>query len=198
MTTSTEGESLRTRLLRAAAATTIADGWSKVTMARLADEVGVSRQSVYNTFGNKPSLARALVLYELDGFLGQVAEAFDTNRHDPVGAIHDASLAVLRMGRENPLLRAVVAGSHGADSDLLPLLTTDSSELLGIAKSAVATGLHDLDLPLSQSELEIGIDVVVRTVLSHVIQPSGTPEETAAGIAWVAGVVLRTSELQAH
>jgi len=196
--TATGGETLRSRLLRAAAAMTVADGWSKVTMARLADEVGVSRQSVYNTFGNKPSLARELVLAELDLFLEQVTGAFDANQEDPVAAIHDASLAVLKLGRENPLLRGVVAGSHGADSELLPLLTTDSSELLAIAKHTVIGGLRRVDLPLTADDLETGVDVVVRTVLSHVIQPSGPPEETAAGLAWVAGTLLHAVPAEQH
>nr|WP_183322407.1 TetR/AcrR family transcriptional regulator [Flexivirga oryzae] len=194
VTTPTGGETLRDRVLRAAAAMTIADGWSKVTMARLADEVGVSRQSVYNTFGNKPSLARELVLAELNVFLTQVTGAFDANPDDPVAAIHDASLAVLRLGRENPLLRGVVAGSRGADSELLPLLTTDSSELLTIAKDTVIGGLRRFDLALGPDDLETAIDVVVRTVLSHVIHPSGTPEETAAGIEWVTGRLLHPAQ----
>lgn len=186
-------DSLRSRLLRAAAAMTVADGWPKVTMARLADEVGVSRQSVYNVFGNKPSLGRELVLTELKRLLARVTAAFDANPDDPIGAIHDASLAVLRLGRENPLLRAVVAGSRGNDSELLPLLTSDSDELLAIAKDTVITGLGRFDLPLTPADLEIGVDVVVRAVLSHVVQPTGTPEETAAGIEWVAGTVLRAA-----
>lgn len=172
---------------------TIADGWSKVTMARLADEVGVSRQSVYNTFGSKPALARELVLAELTRFLDRVTEAFNANPASPVGAIHDASLAVLRLGRENPLLRSMVAGSHGSGSELLPLLTTDSAELLDIAKHTMISRMQRFELSLSGDDLETGVDVVVRTVLSHVIQPSGTPEETAAAIARVAEAVLRTS-----
>jgi hypothetical protein len=32
--------------------------------------------------------------------------------------------------------------------------------------------------------------MVVRVVLSHVMQPSDTPAETAASIAWIAGRVL--------
>lgn len=178
------------RLLRSAAALTIADGWSKVTMSRLADDVGVSRQSVYNEFGSKPALARELVLTELTAFLGKVTDAFAAHRDDAITAIHDASLAVLLMARENPLLRAVVAGSHGAESELLPLLTTDSSELLSTAKQVVTEGMLRFALPLDRAQLDVGVDVVVRTVLSHVIQPSGTPEETAAGIAWVASAVL--------
>jgi AcrR family transcriptional regulator len=182
---------MHARLLRTAAAMTIADGWSKVTMARLAEHAGVSRQTVYNEFGNKPALAQQLVLSELTVFLGKVIDAFEAHRDDPVAAIHDAALAVLRLGRENPLLRAAVAGSHGADSELLPLLTSDSSELLATAKQTIADGMLTFELPLDRKQLDVGVDVVVRTVLSHVIQPSGRPEETAAGIAWVASVIMR-------
>lgn len=181
---------LRDRLLRSAAALTVADGWSKVTMSRLAADAGVSRQSVYNEFGNKPALARELVLTELTVFLSKVTAAFDAHRGDPIAAIHDASLAVLLLARQSPLLRAVVAGSHGAESELLPLLTTDSGELLSMAKQAITDGMLRFDLPLDRGQLDVGVDVVVRTVLSHVIQPSGTPEDTAAGIAWVARAVL--------
>ncbi|MFC6704940.1 TetR/AcrR family transcriptional regulator [Flexivirga alba] len=188
------GEDLRTRLLRVAAAMTIAEGWSKITMARLADEAGVSRQSVYNVFGNKPALAQALVMGELTVFLGQVVDAFERSGDDPVAAIHDASLAVLRLGRENPLLRAVIAGSHGANSELLPLLTTDGGQLLEKAKQVVTDGMLRFQLPLNREQLDVGVDVIVRTVLSHIIQPSGTPDETATGIAWIAGVVLRSEQ----
>ena len=43
--------SLRDRLVTAAVELTLAHGWSQVTMARLAAEVGVSRQTVYNEVG---------------------------------------------------------------------------------------------------------------------------------------------------
>lgn len=193
-TASATGEDLRARLLRVAAAMTIAEGWSKITMARLADEAGVSRQSVYNVFGNKPALAQALVMGELTVFLGKVVDAFDRSGDDPIVAIHDAALAVLLLGRENPLLRAVIAGSHGANSELLPLLTTDAAQLLDAAKQVVTAGVLRFRLPLDHQQLAIGVDVIVRTVLSHIIQPSGSPEETATGIAWIAGVVLRSEQ----
>ena len=49
---------LRDRLLEAAVELTTTAGWAKVTMARLADEVGVSRQTVYNEIGTKNDLDR--------------------------------------------------------------------------------------------------------------------------------------------
>ncbi|WP_229749640.1 TetR/AcrR family transcriptional regulator [Flexivirga endophytica] len=187
-------EDLRTRLLRVAATMTVADGWSKMTMSRLADEAGVSRQSVYNTFGSKPALAQALVMSELSVFLGKVVDAFEGSGGDPVKAVHDAALGVLLLSRKSPLLRAAVAGSHGANSELLPLLTTDNEQLLATAKRVVTDGMLRFQLPLDRAQLDIGVDVIVRTVLSHVIQPSSTPEKTATGIAWVASAVLHWAE----
>jgi hypothetical protein len=35
--------------------------------------------------------------------------------------------------------------------------------------------------------------MVVRVVLSHVMQPSSSPERTGADIAWLAGLALRES-----
>jgi hypothetical protein len=46
------------------------------------------------------------------------------------------------------------------------------------------------DLGLSAARLGVAIDTVVRLVLSHVMQPAGTPEGTAVDIAWVARRVL--------
>ena len=47
------------------------------------------------------------------------------------------------------------------------------------------------DVPLDASHLEAAIDMVVRVVLSHVMQPSGPPDRTATDIAWIANRVLR-------
>ena len=40
------------------------------------------------------------------------------------------------------------------------------------------------------AHLEPAIDMVVRVVLSHVMQPSSSPEQTGADIAWLSGRVL--------
>ena len=45
---------LHERLLDAAQTITVHSGWASVTMAKIGFEVGVSRQTVYNEFGNKP------------------------------------------------------------------------------------------------------------------------------------------------
>jgi AcrR family transcriptional regulator len=186
---------LRDRLVSAAVELTLAHGWSQVTMARLAAEVGVSRQTVYNEVGGKEALAEAMILAELDRFLGVVNEAFDAHPTDLVGAIEQAARGVLESAQGNDLLKAVVSATHGADTELLPLLTTHAESLLAAAKLVVAERVAPYDLAtgdgLDDVRLEAAIDMVVRVVLSHVMQPSATPEATAADLAWIAARVLR-------
>ncbi|GAA1477486.1 TetR/AcrR family transcriptional regulator [Nocardioides aestuarii] len=183
--------SLRDRLVTAAVELTLAHGWSQVTMARLAAEVGVSRQTVYNEVGGKEALAEAMILAELDRFLGVVSDAFDAHPDDLVAAIEAAARGVLDQAQGNDLLKAVVSATHGADTELLPLLTTHAESLLAAAKLVVAERVAPYDLGLDDVRLEAAIDMVVRVVLSHVMQPSATPEATAADLAWIAARVLR-------
>jgi AcrR family transcriptional regulator len=172
---------LRTAILSAARRLTVEEGWASITMARLADDVGVSRQTVYNETGSKPELAQALVLDELARFLGVVTAAFDAHPHDLLAAVNDAVHDVLALTDGNPLLRAVVAGTHGADTDLLPLLTTSSLPLLDASYAVVHERLAaytDDDEALATTT-----DLLVRTTLSHTMQPSTTPEATARSLA---------------
>ncbi len=182
---------LRDRVVSAAVALTSREGWAHVTMARLADEVGVSRQTVYNEIGSKPALAEAMVASELEAFLSVVGDAFDDHPEDLEEAVVAASVRVLEHAYDNVLLHAVVSATHGADTELLPLLTTHAGSLLAGAKAVVADRVQAYQVHLAPRELEAGIDMVVRVVLSHVMQPSAPPERTAADIGWVAHKVLQ-------
>lgn len=182
---------MRERIVGAAAAMTTESGWSAVTMGALADRVGVSRQTVYNEVGTKPGLAEAMILHELERFLGVVTAAFDEHPTDLVEAIRAASRGVLELAQDNKLLHAVVSATHGADTELLPLLTTHAESLLAAAKFVVRDRVAPYGVPLDADHLDAAIDMVVRVVLSHVMQPSASPARTADDIAWVAAQVLR-------
>ena len=181
------------RVVEAAVALTIEVGWSRVTMARLAERVGVSRQTVYNEIGAKAGLAEAMVQRELARFLEVVSRAFDDHPADLVGAIRASTRAVLEHAEDNRLLHAVVSATHGADTELLPLLTTHAQDLLSTAKAVVAERVAPYDLRVDDAHLDAAIDMVVRVVLSHVMQPSATPEATADDLAWIAERVLTSA-----
>ena len=187
----TAAPTTRERIVDAAVAMTTESGWSVVTMGALADRVGVSRQTVYNEVGSKEGLAEAVILRELARFLEVVSVAFDRHPDDLVDAVRAATYGVLELAQDNKLLHAVVSATHGADTELLPLLTTHSHSLLAVAKQVVTDRVTPYDIGIDAEHLDVAIDVVVRVVLSHVMQPTGRPAETADGIAWLAGRALR-------
>ena len=84
----------------------------------------------------------------------------------------------------------MVSATHGADTELLPLLTTHSESLLEVAKQVVAGRVAGHDVALAGVDLDAAIDMVVRVVLSHVMAPSGPPDRTARDLAWIAEKVL--------
>ncbi len=182
---------LRDRLLDAAAAITASEGWGAVTMAKLAEEVGVSRQTVYNELGSKPKIAEALVMRELDRFLDIVRGRL-AGETELVAALRSACEGALEAAAANPLLKAVLESAHTGGSDLLPLLTTQSQGLIQGATAVVVDSLAEqgFDTGLDDDELLTAVDAVIRLVLSHVMQPAKTPAEAAADIAWVAGHVV--------
>jgi AcrR family transcriptional regulator len=179
------------RVVAAAAALTLEVGWAGVTMGKLADRVGVSRQTVYNEVGSKHLLAEEMVLAELTTFLAQVDAAFDRHPDDLVEAIRGATQGVLELAQTNALLQAVVSGSYGAATELLPLLTSRNDALVLTATDAVRRRVLAYGLVIDDRHLAAIIDMVVRLLLSHVVHPIGPPADTADDIAWILGRTLR-------
>jgi len=177
----------RERILAAAIDMVTEQGWQSITMARLAQRAGVSRQTVYNEIGSKSELAEAVVLDELARFLAVVDEGFDRHSRSVAKALQAAVLGVLERARDSALMVAIVSSTSGAETELLPPLTTRSTSLLDAARSVVAARVSDYNVAANERTLDAAIDMLVRTVLSHVMQPSDTPEKSAAAIC---GVVL--------
>jgi tetracycline repressor-like protein len=104
--------------------------------------------------------------------------------------MYDAVRAVLELADDNTLLRAIASATHGTAPELLPLLTTEAGTLLTQAKAVLTARVATYHPPLTGEQVGVVIDIVVRTVLSHVMQPSDTPARTADALAWVAARVL--------
>jgi AcrR family transcriptional regulator len=188
--------SSRSRIIATAARLTCSDGWSKVTMGRLAAEAGVSRQTVYNAVGSRDDLAEAMVLTESAKFVFKIVEGFEKHPDDLLAAVHDAVELPLAFAAGNALLHAVISATHGANTELLPLLTTHAESLLGTVKAVVHDQADRYEIDLEPEEISAVIDIMVRSSMSHVMQPTGTPRETADSITWlVARVLGRTGDL---
>lgn len=185
---------LRDQIIAAATRRTLAHGWNGITMARLADDVGVSRQTIYNEMGSKTHLAEALARHELRAFLAEVVAGFDAEPADPVRAVRSSVLSVLQYAEESPLIVAIVSSAQGAETDLLPLLTTRPSTILGGATTTICELLAHYGPAVPDSRVEKCVDVGVRSVISHLMFPAEEPEVLAEHLGWMAGRLLFADE----
>ena len=181
---------LRDRLLDAAADAFREEGWRRLTMAKIADRAGVSRQTVYNEFGTKQQMAEQLIMRELETFLAIVSDRFAA-QDDFVPAVRSAVEGALVTAQRNPLLRSVLESEQNGDADLLPIIV--QSQWLVDRASAFLVELvagRFPGLPMPADRLEVALESVVRLVLSHITRPSRSPEETADDMAFIVAAVL--------
>lgn len=174
---------LRDEIVDAARAQTIAGGWEAVRMASVAAAAGVSRQTVYNEFGNKAGLAKALAQREADRFIGDVRAALWAYHDDPRAAAYAAIAHTLTEAASNSLIKAILTSARGGCDDLLPYLTT-RAELLLAEASGTLLEWADSRLPAGdRARMAFAADSVVRLVVSHIVLPLAPPEQIARDLA---------------
>ncbi|WP_410612154.1 TetR/AcrR family transcriptional regulator [Amycolatopsis sp. lyj-109] len=182
----------RDRLLDAAAGLIADDGWAAVTMGKLAAHVGVSRQTVYNELGSKAELAEALVLRETERFAERVTEVVAAHPGQPVDGVTAAFRQTLEAARVNPLLLVALGCPNGGRDDFLPLLTTRPEGVLERSVDTVAALFARCypEAGLTPSEWTVAVEAIVRLLLSHLVQPSGSVAHASGQMRWVIGRML--------
>ncbi|WP_392963145.1 TetR/AcrR family transcriptional regulator [Streptomyces sp. LN245] len=152
-----------------AAYTALARGpWSAVRMVDVAAVAGVSRQTLYNEFGSKEGLARALVRREADAYLAGVdrALAAHTDARDRLAATAEWTTST---ARSNALVRAMLTGSW---SERLP-----SPGLSAVPSSSPVPAQRRADGPLP-SPADFVVLVRDRAVAALALSRADTPEVT--------------------
>ncbi|MER5770470.1 TetR/AcrR family transcriptional regulator [Streptomyces sp. NPDC001985] len=102
----------RESLLNAALAALARSPWSAVRMVDVAAAAGLSRQTLYNEFGSKDGLARALVRREADAYL-QGLDRLLGERSGPVDPLVAVAEWTVGEAGAKPLLRALLTGCWG-------------------------------------------------------------------------------------
>jgi len=175
---------VRERALEVARRLTVERGWQQVRFVEVADEVGVSRPTMYSEFGNKAGLGEALVL---TGLLATLA--------DESANLNSAAKAALRYtmlaASENPLLHGVL--TNAGDRDLLRLLTSKSGPVLPIAVTVLTDWFREHFPQVPEPIFGELIEALVRLTLSHLTQPTHELPEALSSLERITDLVLRTA-----
>ena len=178
---------LRDTLLDAVGDLLAERGWSDVPMAEVARRAGVSRQTLYNEFGDRTGIASAYVLREAERFLADVESAITRHAGDPRSAVAAAFEVFLTSASHHPIVHAIATGQG---EGLLALVTTGDSPVIGLATTRLAAMLTDGWPRLSPADAQAVGECVVRLGISYAAMPTGPPSQTAKSLARVLGPFL--------
>jgi AcrR family transcriptional regulator len=180
--------SLREALLDAAADLLPDRGHAGLRMADVAARAGVSRQTVYNEFGNKAALTQAVALRTASEFLDGIRQRFET-ADGLLAGIHHAVVYTIEHARENRLVAAAL-GTEVAE-DLLPLLTTRGEPILTAAADLAAEQYREFEPGLSAEAAALLAETVVRLSLSHLVLSTHSATEAADAVTAVMAPAIR-------
>jgi AcrR family transcriptional regulator len=180
--------SLREALLDAAADLLPDRGHAGLRMADVADKAGVSRQTVYNEFGNKAALTQAVALRTASEFLDGIRQRFET-ADGLLAGIHHAVVYTIEHARENRLVAAALGTEAG--EDLLPLLTTRGEPILTAAADLAAEQYREFEPGLSAEAAALLAETAVRLSLSHLVLSTHSATEAADAVTAVLAPAIR-------
>lgn len=172
----------REALLDAAHAALAARPWQTVRMTDVAAAAGVSRQTLYNEFGSKDGLARALVRRAADAYLAGVERALGS-----AGGTGDRLAATaawtVRATQTSALVRGLLTGCW---EERLPRPgrgpgPPTPGELLGRVRDRAVAALDGGRPPHDPAALTLTCELALRLALSYALVPPAPEGAEGAG-----------------
>jgi AcrR family transcriptional regulator len=169
---------LRASLLDAAAELMQDAPWTEISMAAIATQAGVSRQTLYNEFGSRDVFAQTFALRAADRFLNEVEEAFTSSPEDPYRALEIGFTRFLELAESDPMVRHIVVRDPGAD-ELLSLFTSRGGPVVDLATKRLAAKMVETWPQAEPARAKTLAEGLVRLGISHAGLSNGTPRESS-------------------
>lgn len=166
----------RERVLDAAEESALQVGLNKLRVGHVAEAAGVSRQTVYNEFGDKSGLAEA-VSVRLAHRLVDKVEHIMAQHASPVDGVAAAVLNGLRVAAEEPLIQRTLA--RGASDEMITMLTTNARPPLDAVRQRLTVIAARVWPEQRPEDIELMVDVITRLAFSSLVCPTEPIEQTA-------------------
>ncbi|MFD5827466.1 TetR/AcrR family transcriptional regulator [Lentzea sp. NPDC060358] len=171
-------------LLEAAADLLAARGFHGLRMIEVASRAGVSRQTVYNEFGNKEGLVQAVAAHKTEEYLSGIVTRLKDDP-DPWEAMRSAFRFTFEQTEKDRLVSAVLTGQDA--EDLLPFITIRGHPILFHATEVVERHLSE---HFPGRHVRHTAETTVRLALSHLLMPSGDLDSAMDAVVGVAKATL--------
>ncbi|WP_186763121.1 TetR/AcrR family transcriptional regulator [Lentzea tibetensis] len=174
-------------LLDAAADLLAAHGFQGLRMIEVASRAGVSRQTVYNEFGNKEGLVQAVAAHRTTEYLKGVATRLEEDG-EPWEAMRSAFKFTFEQTAKDRLVSAVLTGADA--EDLLPFLTTRGMPVLEPATAVIAA---HLTRHFPGADVHLCAETTIRLALSHLLLPTGDIDHAIDAVITVSRATMEVT-----
>lgn len=157
--------------------------WGKITVADVAGQAGISRQTLYNEFTSRTGLLQAYAVRLADELVEHVRKAVWANEGNAEAALHEALVNFFVDTALDPLVQSLHAGEPKVD--LLRLITLDSPPLIAHVSQRLAQMLQETWISPTAEEAGVFARLLVRVALSYVAAPPETDRDVPADLALV-------------
>jgi AcrR family transcriptional regulator len=159
--------------------------WSEITMADIATGAGVSRQTLYNEFGNRNEFGFAFVIHEAERFMDDVEKAVLEHRDDPRAAVLAALEHFLRTAGEDPLISILL--SDDGTGGMLPFVTTQGLPVVQWAAARLTAVIEEGWPEAPEGDVKRLAESLVRLSISYVTTPGDSAGDAANNVAELLG-----------
>jgi len=184
-------ELLRETVFRAARGKLEVRPWSEITMADIAVEAGVSRQTLYNEFGSRNEFGLTYALHEAGKFLDGVEEAIRAKSDDPRAAVEVAFERFLLIASGDPVIATLL--SDDGTGGMLQFVTTRGTPMISWLAERIGVIIVETWPGYSADDANLISENLVRLAISHVTAPTGSRDETAARVGRLIGPFIDES-----
>jgi AcrR family transcriptional regulator len=187
---------LRERILDAATRCLVESGLDARLHARIAEQAGVSRPTLYKYVGDQAAILDAVRDREFEAFFTAAAPVLQQTEDLREGLV-DAIVFVVDYGRRHPLLQNALRNNPEL---ILPALTTEAGPLVDRVHAMFGEQVERaVDAAGSDLDPRVVVEWSYRIVISLLTTPSGprtdTPEELRAyidGLVRLSGLLVAT------
>ncbi|MBB1017474.1 TetR family transcriptional regulator [Dietzia alimentaria] len=184
-----ERRSLRSTVFEAMHELLGSHDWPSVTMSDVAKAAGLSRQTLYSTFGNRQGLAQAYALQLSETFAGEIRDSIIRHPGQIETALNEGINGFLLSSRNDPLVRALLTGD--IKPDLLRLITTEAGPLIERATEVLTPALSDSWMRIEEAQARLAASIIARIGISFISLPPNDPDQLASGLTEVIAPYLQ-------
>lgn len=158
-----------------------ADGWASTSLTAVAKAAGVSRQTLYNEFGNRRSIAEAYIVHHLDILLDELTLELESG-NDLSATLRDGFTRFFDIA-DVPLVQMALAADN---ADVIELVRVANER----ATTRLAALFRQVKPSIARDDAIAFADAIARVAVAHAVAPTIPPDEAVDRLVRLASALI--------